>query len=91
MTDQQINNLILDELRELRSSFNEHSQDVVQRLSKLETQSENIVGNGQPGRLTIVENKVSELQHVHWLMRGIYIGVSALVSAGTAFLYHLWK
>jgi hypothetical protein len=91
MTDLQINNLILDELRELRSSFNEHAQDVVQRLSKLETQSESIVGNGQPGRLTIVENKVGDLQHVQWLVRGIYIGVSALVSFITGYIYHQWK
>jgi len=42
MTDLQIKNLILDELRELRSFFNDHAQDVVQRVSKLETQSESM-------------------------------------------------
>jgi hypothetical protein len=38
MTDPKINQLILEELRELRSSFNDHAADTVQRLTALETQ-----------------------------------------------------
>jgi hypothetical protein len=91
MTDHQLQTIILDEVRQLRIRFDVHSADTGERLSVLETHMESLVGNSQPGRLTIVENKVTELQHTHWLMRGVYLSVSALVSAITAYIYHVWK
>jgi hypothetical protein len=91
MTDLQIQQLILQEVRELRASLDDYRQESVQRLTSLETHLHSIVGNGQPGRLTIVENKVSDLQHWRHTTTGIYIGVSTLVSAVVAFVYHLFK
>lgn len=82
---------ILIELRELRTDFNTTARDTGARLSTLETHLESVVGGQQPGRLTILENKVSDIQHWRWHTTGIYIGVSSLVSVGAAFLFHLWK
>lgn len=80
MTDHGMQTLIVGELRMIG-----------ERLARLETHVESLVGNGQPGRLTLVENKVSELQHWRWKATGIYTGASAVISAVVAFLYHLWK
>lgn len=62
-----------------------------ERLARLETHMESLVGNGQPGRLTLVENEVSEIQRWRWKATGIYIGVSGAVSCLTAYLFHLWN
>lgn len=91
MTDQQLQAIILEEVRALRTRFDVHSSETGERLSVIETHVGSIVGNVQPGRLTIVENKVSELQHWRWKATGIYIGVSSVVSALTVYLFHLWK
>lgn len=72
--------LILKELR-----------GIGERLARLETHVESLVGNGQPGRLTVAEKKISDLQQWRWTTTGIYIGISSLVSVATAFVYHLWK
>lgn len=80
MTDLQIQTLILGELRELRSSFNQHAKDTGERLATLESQNEAILGNGQPGRLTLLEQSVVELQHWKWRIVGIGLGVSTVIS-----------
>jgi len=86
-----LSSIILEEVRALRSRFDVHSADTGERLAKLETHVESLVGDTQPGRFTVLENKVSDLQHWRFTATGIYIGVSGLVSALTAFLYHLWR
>jgi hypothetical protein len=43
MTDQAMQQLILKELRELRSSFNSHAADTSQRLDNLESQMSTLV------------------------------------------------
>lgn len=58
-----------------------------ERLAKLETHMESLVGNGQPGRLTVVENKVSELQRWRWRIAGIATGLSAALTV----ILHFWK
>lgn len=73
MTDLQ---LILGELR-----------TIGERLAKVETHVETIVGHTQPGRLTLVENKVAELQHWRWRIAGIATGLST----GFAAILHFWK
>ena len=89
MTDLQIQQLILEEVREIRASLDDHRTESVQRLTALETQLSSIVGNGQPGRLTILETKIGALEHWKHTTTGIYLGISGLVSAATGFLYHL--
>lgn len=91
MTDNALAMVILEEVRALRSRFDLHSADTGERLSALETHVSNIVGDAQPGRMTLIENKVSDLQHWRWKATGIYIGVSGAVSCLTAYLFHLWK
>lgn len=87
MTDPQLQTVILEELRAIAVVMRANGE----RLAKIETHVEGVVGNAQPGRLTIVEKKVSDLQQWRWTTTGIYIGISSLVSVATAFVYHLWK
>lgn len=89
MTDLQVNTLILSELRDLRSAFNEHAQDTVQRLSKVETHMDIVVGDTQPGRLTLAEKSIKELQQWRYRIAGISVGVSTVVSAIAALVFHL--
>jgi hypothetical protein len=88
---EQIQSIILDELRALRTRFDVYSDDMGQRTTRLETHMESLVGDKQPGRLTRLEDKVAAIQQWRHYTTGIYIGVSGIVSAATAFIYHLWK
>jgi hypothetical protein len=88
---EQIQSIILDELRSLRTRFDVYSSEMGDRTARLETHMDTLVGNRQPGRLKILEDKVSAIQQWRHYTTGIYIGVSGIVSAATAFIYHLWK
>lgn len=91
MTDLTLQTVILEEVRALRTRFDVHSADTGERLAILETHMESLVGDKQPGRLKILEDKVSAIQQWRHYTTGIYIGISSLVSVATAVLYHLWK
>jgi hypothetical protein len=97
MTDQQIQQVTLDEVREVRTMLIDVVQrlssletipariavvdDMAQRVATLESQTKTVLGNGQPGRLTLVEQSVKELQSWRWRMAGIATASSAVVSA----------
>lgn len=59
MTDSQ---LILSEIRDLRRDFTTFSLDITSRIAALEQSNKNLQGNGQPGRVTILESKVDFLE-----------------------------
>lgn len=48
----------------------EFQQQVVQRLTAIETHLEGLVGNGQPGRMDKLERKVSLHEKVLWTCWG---------------------
>jgi hypothetical protein len=57
MTDTQTSQLILKELRALRSSFNEHAADTGRRLTTLEDQVTRLVdGSPGPGPVLVATN-----------------------------------
>lgn len=80
-------NTILIELRELRTDFNRNARECEGRLATLENQLDGILGDKQPGRLTIVEEKVSELEHWRWRIAGIATAISTIAAT----LLHFWK
>lgn len=84
-----VNDVILIELRELRTDFNNTMRETGERLAKLETHLESVVGNGQPGRLTLVEQSVKELTAWKWKMVGITTAIATVASTVVAFLFHL--
>lgn len=82
---------ILVELRELRTDFNREARASAERFSRLETLTESVVGGTQPGRLTLLEDKVAELSAWRWKMVGICAGVASTISVVTIVLEHIWK
>lgn len=93
-SDFTLQTVILEEVRALRTKFDMHAAEMSEageRMAKLETNMDTLVGKHQPGRITIIENKLSALQQWKHYTTGIYIGISSLVSIATAFIYHLWK
>lgn len=73
--------LILAELRELRTDYNTHARETGERLASLESKMKFLIGNGQPGRISIIETSLIRLQAWRWKIMGAAAGVSGLVSA----------
>lgn len=62
-------------------------QRVVDSLARLETHMENLVGNGQPGRVTNLETEVKDLNKAKWYLSGSVVGVSTLLGTVIHFLF----
>jgi hypothetical protein len=73
--------LILDELRALRADFNNFSRDTGERVSSLETDMHDLKGNGQPGRVGLLERSVTLISQRMWWSIGATAGVSGAISA----------
>jgi hypothetical protein len=73
--------LILSELRDLRKECNASAISTGERLASLETSMTSLVGNGQPGRITLLERGVERLQQWRWKLVGVAGGVAGVVSA----------
>lgn len=79
---------ILVEMRELRTDFNRESRENAGRFARIETFNETVIGGQQPGRLTIAENRISDLSAWRWRM----VGISSMVSVfATGLLGFLWE
>jgi hypothetical protein len=77
----------------LRAIDIEFQREVLDKLVRLETKMDSLVGNGQPGRVKLVEDKVSALERsdlgnsMH--NRLIDGAISAVISAAIA-LHKYW-
>jgi len=60
---------------------------VIEALARLDTHMESLVGNGQPGRVGKLEEKVDDLSRIRWAFGGIVTGISVTVSAIVHFLF----
>ena len=69
--------LILEELRELRNDTKENGE----RLARLETQMYSLVGNGQPGRIGLLDRSVEKLQQSRWCVVGVSAGSGGVIGA----------
>ncbi|HVI10784.1 MAG TPA: hypothetical protein VND65_21015 [Candidatus Binatia bacterium] len=79
--------------RELRAIDIEFQREVLDKLIRLETKMDSLVGNGQPGRMKTVEDKVAILERNdlhHSVFNRVANGlISAAVSAAIA-LHKYW-
>lgn len=77
----------------LRAIDIEFQREVLDKLVRLETKMDTLVGNGQPGRMKLVEDKVATLERndlrnsVH--NRLVNGAISVAISAGIA-LHKYW-
>jgi len=77
--------LILSEVQSLRSDYNTNARETGERLAALEVGMYDLRGNGQPGRITLLELAVEKLQQWRWWVIGAAAGVSGVVT-GIAWL-----
>ena len=80
MPDPSLSEIILSEVRELRTSQNEHARATGERLATLEAAVKEIAGNGKPGRLGQLEERVESLSAWRYKIVGLSIGAGAVVS-----------
>lgn len=60
---------------------------VVESLSELKTDMHNLVGNGQPGRVRIIEQNIQSLTNWRWLITGGILVLSTVLSTAVHFLF----
>lgn len=83
------------ELAALRVIDREFQHDVLEKLSRVEAKVEMLVGNGQPGRMTIAEGRIVELERNDVrrtvIERFVNAGTAVLISVAVALRGHWWK
>ncbi|WP_433963681.1 hypothetical protein [Tunturiibacter gelidiferens] len=72
--------LILAELRALRGDFNSFARDTGERVAVLESDVHGLVGNGQPGRVALLEIAVAKLSQWRWWVVGAAAGSTGVIS-----------
>jgi hypothetical protein len=69
--------------------------DVLEKLSRMEAKMEMLVGNGQPGRMTLAEDRIVELERNDVrrtvIERFVNAGIAVLISVAVALHGHWWK
>jgi hypothetical protein len=83
------------ELSALRMIDREFEHAVLEKLSRLDAKMDNLVGNGQPGRMTLAENRIVELERNDVrrtvIERFVNAGIAVLISVAVALHGHWWK
>jgi hypothetical protein len=75
--------LILDEIRSIRSDVNEIRSDIRkygERIATCEAQLYPLIGNGQPGRVALLEAAVDRLMQWRWWLVGAAAGSGGVIS-----------
>jgi hypothetical protein len=60
---------------------------VVEKLANLHTQMMTLVGNGQPGRISKLEQAVDDLKRARWTIGGAVLGISTTVTTIMHFVF----
>lgn len=76
-----LNEVILTEVRDLRAELNAGLKSNGERLSALETHMRGLVGNGQPGRIQNLETAIAEIKRYKYYLAGIATAVATFASA----------
>ena len=83
------------ELSVLRVIDLEFQHEVLEKLSRMEAKMEMLVGNGQPGRMTLAEDRIVELERNDVrravIERFVNAGIAVLISVAIALREHWWK
>jgi hypothetical protein len=66
-------------IQELLMTDDQFKLHVVDALARVETKVTDLVGNGQPGRVTNLEAAVKKLQRFSWIITGAVLAVSAII------------
>jgi len=84
-----------EELSVVRMVDREFEREVLEKLSRLEAKMDSLSGNGQPGRMTLAENRLVELERNDVrrtvIERFVNAAIALLISAAVALHGHWWK
>ena len=84
-----------EELSVVRMVDREFEREVLEKLSRLEAKMDSLAGNGQPGRMTLAENRLVELERNDVrrtvIERFVNAAIALLISAAVALHGHWWK
>jgi len=79
----------------LRMIDRDFEHDVLEKLSRLEAKMDSLAGNGQPGRMTLAENRIVQLERNDVrrtvIERFVNAGIALLISVAIAMHGHWWK
>ena len=79
----------------LRIIDRDFQHDVLEKLSRMEVRVEMLVGNGQPGRMTLAEDRIVELERNDVrrtvVERFVNASIAVLISVAVALRGHWWK
>lgn len=67
------------------------SSDLGERVSALETDMERLMGNGQPGVIARLEERLARLENLKWIAGGAILAAAFLSGSGTFTLDHVLK
>lgn len=85
----------MSEFSALRMIDREFEHAVLEKLGRLEAKMDTLLGNGQPGRMTLAENRIIELERNDvrrtMLERVVNAGIAVLISVAIALRGHWWK
>jgi hypothetical protein len=91
----------LEKEHEMRESLpqqfadRDFQHDVLEKLTRLEAKMEMLVGNGQPGRMTVAESRIVQLERNDVrravIERFVNGGIAIVISAAVALRGHWWK
>jgi len=78
-----------------RMSTSEFQQEVLEKLGQLEAKMDMLVGNGQPGRMKLAEDRIAALEK-NDIRRGVYdrivsAAIATVISAAIALHDHFLK
>lgn len=76
-----LNDLILEEIRELRTLTTSSFQSQGERIAKLETALKPLLPNGSPGIIKELQNDVASLKSSRTWTAGVAAAISAVVGA----------
>lgn len=79
----------------VRVTDNDFQCEVLEKLARLEAKMEMLVGGGQPGRISVMENRMNALERAD-VRRSVYdrlvnVALTTVVSALIAFHDKWWK
>jgi len=74
------------EFREFREDVAAWKQDSGERLATLEVKTQDICGNGQPGRMTFAERAIAGLQRFRYWQLGAAAALAGIVTLVFRFL-----
>jgi hypothetical protein len=74
----------------VRVTDHDFQRDVIEKLGRLETKMDMIVGGMQPGRMTLAENRIVALEK-NDVRRGVYerlVNAAITIAISTAIAFH---